>query len=176
MGGERERAGKGARSHRFHNRPPPTSPPSPGPLTLSPLSLSRPGLEAELAALKAHPAIAAVLAGAASLASAASTSVMLYRHANIDKVTSRAARNVAVSLMGGSDTQKKERGESGPRMPSRARAARGRAHGREGPGGEYAPPASRSPRTRTWSCMLFPSPERAGAGEARKAVGRGRPP
>lgn len=53
--------------------------------------------------------VAAVLAGAASLASAASTSVMLYRHANIDKVTSRAARNVAVSLMGVTHT-KKERG------------------------------------------------------------------
>ena len=32
------------------------------------------------------------------MASAASTSVMLYRHSNIDKVTSRAARNVAVSI------------------------------------------------------------------------------
>jgi hypothetical protein len=42
--------------------------------------------------------VAAFLAGAASMASAASTSVMLYRHSNIDKVTSRAARNVAVSI------------------------------------------------------------------------------
>ena len=70
--------------------------------------------------------VAAVLAGAASLASAASTSVMLYRHANIDKVTSRAARNVAVSLMGGSDTQKKERGV---RAGLACLAARGRRAG-----------------------------------------------
>jgi hypothetical protein len=52
---------------------------------------------------------AALLAGAASVASAASTSVMLYRHSNIDKVTSRAARNVAVSSASGRERGGRER-------------------------------------------------------------------
>jgi hypothetical protein len=41
---------------------------------------------------------AALLAAVAVCVSAGTTSVMLYRHSTLDKVSSRAARNVAVSL------------------------------------------------------------------------------
>jgi hypothetical protein len=73
---------------------------------------------------------ATLLAAAAVCASAGTTSVMLYRHSTLDKVTSRAARNVAVSFVGvggregegGTDW----RGANSPRMrASLAGVARG---------------------------------------------------
>ena len=119
--------------------------------------------------------VAAVLAGAASLASAASTSVMLYRHANIDKVTSRAARNVAVSLMGGSDTHKKgKRGESGPRMPSRARRRAGVHTGGRAQGASTPHPPAVHPALGLGQACYFHRRRALGrAGPGRPSAGGG---